>query len=68
MAGGNHNTAVKILGTHHIGYAGSRGDMKQVCVSAGSRKTGYQRVLKHIAASSCVLADYNPATAIWIGL
>ena len=32
MAGGNHNSAAELLCADHIGNAGSRGDVEQVCV------------------------------------
>ena len=57
VACGDHDTAVKIFRTHHVGNAGSRSYMEQIGVRAGSRDAGHQSVLKHVAAPSCVLAD-----------
>ena len=59
MACGDHNTAVKILCTNCKGYTWCGGYMKKINICTGSGKTCNQSVLKHVAASSGVLADYD---------
>ena len=61
VAGGNHDTAVKIFSSYHIGNAGSCGYMQQICICTGSSQTSCQRIFKHIAASSGIFTDYHLA-------
>ena len=64
VAGRNHDSAVKIPGTHHIGYAGSSRHMKKICICPGSCESRSQRVLKHIGGTAGVLSDYNFTTLV----
>ena len=59
MARRNHDSAVKSLGTHHIGNAGRSRHMQQIRVRARSRQPCHQGILKHVAAPSCILPNYN---------
>ena len=64
MAGGNHNAAVKLIQTHHIGHAGGGGYMEQIGIGSGSGQSRGQRVLKHIAGPSGILADDDPGLVL----
>ena len=64
MAGGDHNAAVKIIHAGNVGHAGGGGDVQQVGICAGSGQSRYQRILKHIAASSCVFSDYDSGLVV----
>ena len=64
VAGGNHDPAVKIIGSYNIGDAGRGRDMEQVCVRSGCRDPCRQGVLKHIAAPSRILADHDSRLVI----
>ena len=59
MACGNHDTAVKIFCTYHIGYTWSCGYMKQIGICSGCGKSCRKGILKHVTASSCILADHD---------
>ena len=59
VGGGDHNTAVKILGTAHIGNGGCGGNMEQISIRAGGNQSTHQAVLKHIAGTPGILTDNN---------
>ena len=59
MAGGNHNTAVKIFGSRHIRNAGGCRYMQKIRICSGSSKPCCQCIFKHIAAPSGILADHD---------
>ena len=61
VARGDHDTAVKLLGSYNIRYTRSGCHMKQIDICARSSQSRYQRILKHIAAASRILSDHNPA-------
>ena len=61
VACGDHDTAVKLLCAYNIRYTRSGCHVKQIDICAGSGQSRYQRILKHIAAASRILADHNPA-------
>ena len=61
VACGDHDTAVKLLGAYNIRYTRSSCHVKQIDICAGSGQSRYQRILKHIAAASRILADHDPA-------
>ena len=56
----DHNSAVKILCANRVGNTRCCRYMKQICICSGSRQSGNQCILKHIAAASGILADYDP--------
>ena len=64
MTGGDHDSAVKIIGSCHIGNGWGCGYMKQVCICPGSYQTTYQCVFKHIAGSPGIFSDYAPCRCI----
>ena len=57
MAGGDHNSAVKIIHAGNIGHAGGGGDVEQVGICAGSGQACHQAVLEHIAGAAGILAN-----------
>ena len=61
MAGGNHNAAVKIVGTGNVGDAGRRGHMHQIYVRTRCCQPCNKGVLKHIRRTPGVFADDYPA-------
>ena len=67
VAGGDHNTAVKILRADHMGYARSCRYMEQEYICTGCSQTGNQRILKHIAGTSRIFSDnHSAALFLWI--
>ena len=64
MTGGDHDSAVKIICSCHIGNGWGCGYMKQVCICPGSYQTTYQRVFKHIAGSPGIFSDDDPCRCI----
>ena len=64
MTGGDHDSAVKIIGSCHIGNGWGCGYMKQVCICPGSYQTTYQCVFKHIAGSPGIFSDDDPCRCI----
>ena len=61
MAGGDHDAAVKIFGTHDIRNRRSRGNVKKICVCTACHKTCNKGILEHIARTSGILADNDLA-------
>ena len=59
VAGRNHNTAVKILGSCHIRNRWCSRYMKQICICPGCCQTSYQRIFKHVAGTSGIFSDYH---------
>ena len=59
VTGRNHNSTVKIFRPHYIGNAWCGGYMKQIRIRTGSSQSCNQRILKHVAASSCIFSDHN---------
>ena len=57
VAGRNHDTAIKILCSCHIGNGRCRCYMKQISLCSGSCQTGNQSILKHIGRQACVFSD-----------
>ena len=56
VAGGDHDAAVKVIGSGNIGHAGGAGDMEQVGVCPGGGEPGAQRRLEHVTGSAGGLA------------
>ena len=65
MAGGDHNAAVKIIGTGDIRYTGGCGDMHHICVRTGRSKSGAQCVFKHIAGTPGIFTDDDLSLVIF---
>ena len=59
MACRNHDSAVKIFCPHHIGNTRCGSYMKQINIRTRSGQSCYQRILKHVTASSCIFSDHN---------
>ena len=65
VAGGDHNAAVKAIHPCHIGNRGCCSHVEQVGISAGSHQSAHQRILKHVAGTTGVLADNNAGRFIY---
>ena len=64
VARGDHNSAVKILCSHNIGNTRSGRHVKEISIRARSSKPCCQRILKHVAAPSRILADHDPCLVV----
>ncbi len=60
VAGRNHNSAVKLFRPHHIRNTWRRRHMQQVSIGSAGRKSGRQRIFKHITGTPCVFSNNNP--------
>ena len=59
MAGRNHNTAVKILSPYNVRNTWRGRNMQQIGICTGCRKSGNQRILKHITGTAGILTDHD---------
>ena len=55
----DHDSTVKILCADNIRNTWSCRYMKKICICSGSGQSCCQCIFKHIAASSCILADHD---------
>ena len=60
MGGGDHDAAVKAIGSGHIGNRRGGGDVKQAGFRTGCGNAAGQGVLKHITGPPGVFADDDP--------
>ena len=67
VAGGDHDAAVKPVGTGHIGHGGGGGHVEQVGIRPGGNQSAHQGVFKHVAGAAGVLADDNPGRIVTAG-
>ena len=67
MAGGDHDTAVKLVHTGHVGHTGGGGDVQHVGVGTAGGDTSHDGVLQHIAAAAGVLTDDDAGTVVLVG-
>ena len=59
VAGGNHDTAVKVVRSRDVGDARRAGDVQQIGVRSRGSESGTQCGLKHVAGAARVLADHD---------
>ena len=59
MACRNHNSTVKVFCSCHIRNTRCCCYVKKICIRSWCSQSGNERVLKHIAAASCIFSDYN---------
>ena len=64
VAGGDHDAAVKIVGTGDVGHAGRAGHMQQESVRTGGSQARTESGLIHIAGAAGILADDDLRTVI----
>ena len=64
VAGGDHDTTVKVIHTGDIRHRRSCSDVEQIGICTGSSQACDQTVLEHIGTAASVLADYNACRLI----
>ena len=64
VAGGNHDTAVKVIHTGNISHRRGRSDMEQIGICTGSGQTSDQTVFEHIGAAARILADDDTSRVV----
>jgi len=57
VAGGDHDTTIKVIHTGNISHGGRGGDMEQVGICTGSGQASHQAVLEHIRAAAGILTN-----------
>ena len=60
MAGRDHDTAVKAIGTGNISHRRRCCHVEKISIRSGRHQSANQRILKHIAGTSGILADHDP--------
>ena len=60
MAGRDHNTTVKAIGTGNISHRRRCCHVEKISIRSGRHQSANQRILKHIAGTSGILADHDP--------
>ena len=57
VAGGNHDTAVKVIHACNVSHRRCGGDVEQISICTGSRQASHQTIFKHIGAATRILTD-----------